>query len=211
MNVKPIPTDIQQLLEYRGNPYKWACENVKTLDSVDKFHPIKAFPSHEPYLEYYFSCLSEQALFATVKHRRMFITWANLIFCTHEASFFEGVRTAIISKKEEDADELVQRCSFIMDNLPKTLVRPTHKYVYGELRFPEIDSKIFAVAQGPDQLRQFTCTRIFGDEVMTWPQARATFVAMKPTLEGGGHVSLVSTRYPGFFKELIEDTFDAAA
>jgi len=211
MKLKPVHADIQQLLDYRQNPYKWAVDNVSTLDSVDKFNPIKKFPSHEPYLEYYFQCLKEQELFATVKNRRMFITWANLIFLTHEAIFFEGVRTAVISKKEEDADELLQSCNFILNNLPKTAIRPIHKYVYGEIRFPEIDSKIVAVAQGPDQLRQFTLTRIFGDEVVTWPQARATFVAMKPTLEGGGHVSLVSTRYPGFFKDLIEDTLDVAA
>jgi hypothetical protein len=33
---------------------------------------------------------------------------------------------------------------------------------------------------------------------------------MKPTLEGGGQLLIISTRYPGFFKELIEDTLEVA-
>jgi hypothetical protein len=31
---------------------------------------------------------------------------------------------------------------------------------------------------------------------------------MKPTIEGGGQICLVSTRFPGFFKELVEDALD---
>ena len=153
----------------------------------------------------------EEPLFALVKHRRMVCTWSMCLVFLWDAMFYEGRFNALISKKEEDSDDLVRRCKFIYDNLPKGIIKPKATYKYTELAFPEIDSKIKGFAQGPDQLRQYTCSRIGGDEIAFWPQARATFVAMKPTLEGGGKVTLISTRYPGFFKELIEDTLDQAA
>jgi len=128
-----------------------------------------------------------------------------------DAMFGIGRFNAMMSKKEEDSDELVRRCKFIYDNIPAGAlpVKPVMEYKYTTLKFPEIDSQIKGFAQGADQLRQFTCSRILGDEMAFWPAARASFVAMKPTLEGGGQVVLVSTRYPGFFKDLIEDVLDS--
>lgn len=219
MKVDALPSNIKDLIKYRTDPWLWAVDNVNTLDQVDKIRPIKPFPRftekrEDDYMNWYYERLKVEPLIALVKHRRMLITWGSLTFLTHEILHYEGRFIAIVSKKEEDADDLVQRCYFIYTNIKerkKDLLMPEAKYKYTEMVVPELNSIIKAVPQGPDQLRQYTCSRIFGDEVITWPEARATFVAMRPTLEGGGQVALVSTRKPGFFKQLIEDTLDEAA
>jgi hypothetical protein len=140
----------------------------------------------------------------------MIATWTACGVLLHDAMFNEGRFNAIMSKKEEDADELVRRCMFMYENISpsKLPVKPKMKYKYTELSFPEIDSKIKAFAQGTDQLRQYTCSRVVGDEIAFWPFALQAFVSMKPTIEGGGKITLLSTRFPGFYKELIEDTLD---
>jgi len=119
----------------------------------------------------------------------------------------------VISKKEEDSDDLVRRCKFIYDNLDSKIIpiKPLANYKYTELSFPEIDSVIKGFPSGSDQLRQRTCSRIWGDEFAFWENGEAALVAMKPTIEGGGQIALISTRsirFSGFFKKIIEDTID---
>lgn len=201
---------VAKLLLYRSSPWEFATQCVRTLDETDKWTPIKPFPSELLYLKYLMETILNEKLLALVKSRRMFCTWAICIIALWDAMLHEGRNIAIVSKKEEDSDDLVQRCKFIYDNIPEDAlpIKPVGEYKYTEFAFKEINSKIVGVAQGPDQLRQYTCSRVFADEIAFWPQAKETINAMKPTLEGGGQACLISTRYPGYFKELIEDTFD---
>lgn len=207
-----LPAPAQQLFTLR-NDHRFFLENaVWTLDQADKIAPLKRYPSQQdkPYLYELADRIVKTTLLALVKHRRMLATWTCCALAAHEALFFEGRNIAIISKKEEDSDELVRRVKFIIENITKDImpVKPSISYKYTELRIHDINSTVKGFAQGPDQLRQHTMSRIYADEIGFWPNARATFVAMKPTLQGGGKICLLSTRYPGFFKELIEDTID---
>jgi hypothetical protein len=138
------------------------------------------------------------------------MTWTACAVMLWDAMFNEERFIAIMSKKEEDSDDLVRRCKFIWENIPKSVmpIKPKFTYKFTELRSEENGSVIKGFAQGADQLRQFTCSRIFADEIGFWPNAEESFVGMKPTLQGGGKVVLISTRFPGFFQDLIEDTMD---
>src|SRR4030095_2838922 len=200
---------VERLLRFKKDHWAFLTECTWTLDQADKAQPIKQYPN-KAYLKYLSDRMVEETLFALIKHRRMIASWTMCGVFLHDAMFNEGRFNAIMSKKEEDADELVRRCLFIYENIPASAlpVKPKHKYKYTELSFPEIDSKIKAFAQGTHQLRQYTCSRIAADEIAFWPFALQAFVAMKPTIEGGGKITLLSTRFPGFYKDLIEDTLD---
>lgn len=213
MDLPPIDGGTEALLRNRRSVWRFATDCVRTLDQADQWEPVKPFPADLAYLRYILETAEREALCAIVKHRRMIITWTMCALATWDALFHEGRFIALVSKKEEDSDELVRRCKFIYDNIPKNAlpVRPVAEYKYTQLRFPEIDTVIKGFAQGPDQLRQYTCSRVICDEIAFWPQARATFTALKPTIEGGGKVALISTRFPGFFQELVEDQLDYAA
>lgn len=205
-------TAADNLYRFRANPWTFFQHGVYTLDQADQWNPIKKYPTDLPYLEWMVGQIWTQPLLAIVKHRRMVMTWTCCAFLLWDAMLHEGRFNAVLSKKEEDADELVRRCLFVYNNIPKDVMpfKPEVDPKYTELRFPEIDSVIKGFPQGADQLRQFTCSRIVADEMAFWPQARASFVSMKPTIEGGGKIVLLSTRYPGFFRELIEDQLEAA-
>ena len=173
------------------------------------------YPSREekPYLYWIQSEMYNEALLAIVKHRRLIITWTYCGVVLHDAMFREGRFNALLSKKEEDADDLVKRVKFIYDHIPKEKLplKPEFRYKYTEFRCEETDSVVKGVASGKDQLRQYTCSRVGCDEMAFWPACRDTFTALKPTLEGGGQVCLFSTRYPGFFQQIIEDKIDEDA
>lgn len=210
--IPTISPGMEVLLRLRRSPWAFISSAVYTLDQADQWAPIKPFPRDLAYLEWIADKVVSDPLVAIVKHRRMVITWLACAICLWDAMFHEGRFIALISKKEEDSDELVRRCKFIYDNIPaKALpVKPVLEYKYTQIRFPEIDTTIKGFAQGADQVRQYTCSRVICDEIAFWPQAKATFTSLKPTIEGGGKVCLVSTRFPGFFQEIVEDRLDAA-
>lgn len=204
-----MPEKLKWLFHYRKSSWEFLTKAVYTLDQVDKQNPIKKYPDKE-HLRIAADIITKERLLALVKHRRMMQTWTCCAIALWEAMLFEGQFVSLISKKEADSDDLVRRCRFIYEHIPDSAmpVKPKMVYKYTELRFPETDSIIKGLAQGADQLRQYTCSRIFADEFAFWPEAEDTFVAMKPTLEGGGKICLLSTRYPGFFKKIVEDTID---
>jgi hypothetical protein len=215
LSIEPLPIATELLLRNRKSVWNFLSTCVYTLDQADKWQPIKQYPAtaDKEYLKPIVEYVESDPLVALVKHRRMLITWTVVALGLWDAMFHEGRHIAFVSKKEEDSDELVRRAQFIYDNIPKAMlpIKPRAEYKYTQLRFPEINSFIKGYAQGPDQLRQHTCSRIMCDEIAFWPQARATFTSLKPTIEGGGKICLISTRYPGFFKQIIEDTLDEAA
>jgi hypothetical protein len=61
------------------------------------------------------------------------------------------------------------------------------------------------VAQGEHQMRQLSATAIFADEFAFWEHARQTYTAARPTIEGTGRFTGVSSAHPGFFKDLVFD------
>lgn len=199
-------------MRFRSSAWDFMSTCVFTLDQADKFNPIKKFPAHLAYLEWLTKRVVEEKLLAIVKSRRMVITWTVCAIYLWDAIFHEGRLNALVSKKETDSLDLLSRCKFIYDNIPDSIlpVKPSMEFKKKppELLFPEIDSKILGFPQGADQLRQYTCSRIAADEMAFWENARETFVAMKPTIEGGGQIVLFSTRYPGFFQQLIQDHLD---
>jgi hypothetical protein len=201
----------ERMIRVRRDVWQFLRTCVWTMDQADTLEPIKQYPDR-PYLRVMAEMIVKEPLLAIVKHRRMMVTWTCCAIAVWKALMREGRFIALVSKKEEDSDDLVRRCKFVLENIPATAfpVRPRLEYKYTQLSLPEINSVIKGVAQGPDQLRQYTCSWIVGDEIAFWPQARQTFTAMRPTIEGGGQITLLSTRYPGFFRELIHDELEAA-
>ncbi len=201
---------------YRDNPYAFLTECVFTLDQVDQKDPIKLFPDKE-YLELYVSIWMRCKLLAVPKSRRMTMSWTNIALFLWDAIFHKGRFMAFVSKKEEHAGELVERAEYIFKRIPHDKIPPdmlpriknnqmTKKPPV--LEFPDINSKIQGFPMGADQLRQFTFSGILGDEAAFWPEARQFYSASKPTLDGGGRMSLISSAAPGFFKKIVFDTLN---
>lgn len=139
------------------------------------------------------------------------MSWTNIALYLWACLFHKGQDFAFVSKKEDDAAELVHRAEFIYDHIPperiprELLPKKDTKAKPPALLFPEIDSKIQGFPMGADQLRQFTFSGILGDECAFWEEAREFYAAAFPTIEGGGRMTLISSRAPGFFQRLCYD------
>lgn len=185
---------------------------IRTIDESDRKSPIKAFPYNLAYVKLTFAIMEKEKLILIPKSRRMKMTWCTIVFILWDTMFHKGVHSACCSKKEDDADWLLrERIKFVYDNLdpsfPKEFL-PRMEYKYCLISFPEIHSKIQGFPQGADQLRMYTLSNIFGDELAFWEKTEDTFAGAKPTLEGGGRFIGVSSAAPGYFKKMVFDTVD---
>lgn len=204
---------LQRFHSYRQDPWLFLTECVRTLDPVDKDNPVKAFPQWT-YLKFFAKLWHRGQFIAIPKSRRMTMSWTNCALILWDILFHQGRNWAIVSKKEEDAAEILRRIDFIYENIPSEKI-PRDLLPERELKvkppvleFPEIRSRVQGYPMGADQLRQFTFSGIFGDECAFWPEAQKFYSAAKPTTDGGGKMVLVSSAAPGFFKKLVFDTLD---
>lgn len=130
-------------------------------------------------------------------------------FFSHRLIFFQ-------SKKDDDAAAMIDRAKHVYENLPwwlkeaAPLKRPLHKLPYNKIMFAN-GSLIWGIPQGQDVVRQHTASGILGDEFAFQNQAEEAWTAMKPTVDGGGQVILVSTANgKNFFYRVVFDRLDDA-
>lgn len=197
----------ESTVRYHDDPWAFLTEAVFTLDQISG--KIRAFPPHD-YLKDIVSLWQKERLLLVPKSRRMFVTWLFVALHYWLARYRPATTVAFVSRKEgrnesEGSAELVARAKFIHDHLPAHLEPIEIEYKFCRIKFPHNHSEIVGIGQGPDQLRQLTLTAIFADELAFWEQAREAFQAMRPTLEGGGRFTGVSSAHPGFFAQLVHD------
>lgn len=209
---------LQTYDNYAKSPWLFLTDCVFTKDEVDQENPIKIFPSYLDYLKFLGTLWETEKLLAIPKSRRMTCSWGFISLFTHDALFNSNRFHAFVSKKEDDAGDLVGRAEHIYNHIPEWRIPRAllPKIVNGKmtrqppmLRFEENGSKIQGIAMGADQLRQFTLSGILGDECAFWPDAQKFYSASKPTLDGGGRMVLISSRSPGFFKKIVFDKLNA--
>lgn len=203
---------------YARDTWAFLRDCVYTLDQVDQVHPIKPFPSDLEYLELLTTIWLKENLLAIPKSRRMTCSWNFISAYTHDTMFRPGRFNGFVSKKEDDAGELVSRSEFIYHHIPEwripraLLPKMKNDRMSKQpplLEFEDINSKIQGFPQGADQLRQFTMSGLLGDECAFWEKAQQFYSASKPVIDGGGRMTLISSRSPGFFKKIVFDKLDA--
>lgn len=191
--------------KWTRSPWAFIRDACVTRDEVDE-GAVKPFP-RLPYLRRICEVWEAHKLLAIPKSRRMMLTWIMLALHLHLALFVPRSAVFVQSKKADDSDYLIggDRMLFLYNNLPGWLRR------YG---LPEVQRKQYhllfsngsmvrAVSQGADQLRGYTATAILCDEIAFWERAAETWRALRPIVQGGGRVTLVSSASPGFFEAVV--------
>lgn len=188
---------------------------VWTLDSTDLRGPIKKFPA-DPWLRELTEVWlrADPPLFACPKTRRMMISW--LMVWNHQwiSMFHPGAHVYIQSETETKSNELIERAGFIYDHIPKgEIALPKPKpgkngasTMWCYMGFPKLHAFMQGIPQGANQLRQYTATAVMMDEAAFWEHGRESFGATKPTSEGGGRITVVSSAQNSWFKDLCFDS-----
>jgi hypothetical protein len=218
---------------YARDPWAWLTECVTTIDELDPAQPVKPFPvaacracarylgaaegaccgrcggSAAPlaYLRHLAESWhrAEPPILIVPKARRMLLTW---LFCALNAWLAwtrPYAKVFLVSNKEQKSAELLDRVHGILERLPPDRCAPLSiaRTLSPPLLQLDNNAMVFGVAEGADQLRQYTATSVLADEVGTWTWPRAAYTSMKPTTDAGGRITLVSSAYPGFFAELV--------
>jgi len=229
--------EVETRESYARDVWAWITDCVTTVDELDPATPIKLFPTQvcATHAQYagglipracpscqrpmsplaYLRDLARQwqsaspPLLLIPKARRMRLTWL-LVAChvwlavqrAHSNVFF-------VSSKEEKSAELIERARGILARLP-ALGGGAQQIQY-RMSPPSIrlenGALLMGVPEGADQLRQYTATAILADEFGTWQYPRAAFVAMRPTIDGGGRLTVLSSAWPGTWAEMIKGEF----
>lgn len=209
---------LERYAQLRNDPWLFLKHAVFTHDEIDAEEPIKRFPSHLTYLYFLTLMWQREKRLAIPKSRRLTVSWTFIALALWDAIFHKGRSWALVSKKELDSLELIQRANFIFEHIPPEIISPDllPKRKRGEmqssppvLEFPEIHSKLMGFPSGANQMRQRGFSGLFFDEVAFWEEAEAAYVSAEPTVKGGGRMVMVSTRYPGFFKKIVYDQLDS--
>lgn len=186
------------------NPLYFLYHFVYTLDQEDRKNPIKLFPQKD-YIEELVNIWVKEKLLLIVKSRRMMLTWLFNALFLWDTMYHNGVNTFFISKKEDDAADLVNRSFFIYDHLPDFFKVPCRKK-HCLLEFPDMNSQIRGVSQDANALRQQTASNLLSDEMAFQPFGKEALMASRPTLGKGGRFVGVSTiNGKNFFYELLHD------
>jgi hypothetical protein len=184
---------------------------LKTVDAHGKgTEKVVSVPIHKLYVRKILKLAQKAQKLAVYKSRQMFVTWAMCIVLLQVVLFQPGVLIGIISKKEEDAGKVLGRIKILYDYMPvhwKAYLPVPQWYkakkgivVRMVIHHPNglPDSIIQAYPSGEDQVRMETFSLIYWDEVGFAPDqdARLTYGALKPTIDGGGRLLMSSTPPP---------------
>lgn len=209
------PKELRELLE-TAEDLVWECSVedpwffmrsvATTLDEHDSENPYKNFPDHE-YLEALVRLLETHPFLAMPKSRQLMASWLVSAFGLWWAMTHHGQLILFQSKKEEDANRLIDRVWGIYERLPEHFRRrfpAEHSYL--RITFKQSDTKIEGIPQGAHQIRSTTPSMFFSDEMAFQDEAEASYTAALPALQGargGGRGIFVSSAAPGFFQELV--------
>ena len=206
-----MATAVEEVKKAKDDLFYYLTHMVFTQDEHDSTSPIKPLPIDKEYLQDLAWLFLNEPLLLVEKSRQMLVTWIMVACHLWDGQFHEGRRIFFQSKKEKDANALVDRAKFIYNHYPEpyatvlyTLYPATQSYL--RLQFGKQSSIIEGVPQGADQIRMYTASRIFSDEMAFQDKAEEAFIAAKPTIVGGGSFCGVSTpNFKNFFYLLKSD------
>ena len=103
-------------------------------------------------------------------------------------TFFESSRVLELSKKEDDANDFLEKSKFINDNHPDFLRLKLNPDQAGHVGFPATHSRIRALTSTEHSGRSTDATLVVTDEweFFLHDYAERNFAAVKPTLDKGG-------------------------
>ncbi len=154
--------------------------------------------SHVPFMVWAMQCdvlttMEQHRLLAILKSRQVGVSWLACLFALRNCALYPGYPVLCLSRSQGDADELIHRISFMYHHHQDVggLSRLT-KDNTGALEWAN-NSSVVSLAATRNAGRGFTGALVILDEwaFMAWP--RQTLAAVKPTIDAGGKLFIISS------------------
>ena len=194
----------------------FCAQGCRTVDEHDPDEPIKALPLDElQYLIIFMWLFATERLYMIPKSRQIMITWIAFICILWRLMKNPFQKWALVPKKKDDGMAHIEDRikNVLWWNLPKwltsqyTIARIKGTFHITHFRGQPWNSWLTVYPQGADQLRQFTHSGVFGDEVAFQRLMRDWWKAAMPTVGGRkgkhGQVVLVSSARKGAYFEKL--------
>lgn len=194
VNTAKSLTEQIEIERAKKDPYYFLTRLCYTIDEHDDNNNFKLIPKKE-YIRDLTDLFVTEDLLLIEKSRQMMVSWVFAGLALWYTMLRPATRTFIMSKKEKDADALLDRIKIIYERLPIKIKEeyPAEQFTYLNIKWPKTNSIIQGLAQGPDQIRQYTASLVIMDEAAFQEKAEKTWQAIKPALVGGGKFVAIST------------------
>lgn len=183
--------------------------HIEDLDSAEIAVPFSLWPKQKEALD----AFTNNRLVIVLKARQLGLTWLAMGYSLHTKLFTPGRTVVGMSRREDDAKELVRRLEFILRYLPKWMIRHVKDKVDGyagptwdssvlsiTINHPGKEPSVFrSMSSAPDSGRSFTANLVVLDEwaFQQWAEeiwSSAYPIVNRPT---GGQVIGLSTAKRG--------------
>lgn len=201
----PIETDPTRAWDPQDNPWikifipGWAF----TQDEHDEVTPFKRLPDKKYLRALAYMWVHENRLLVP-KSRQVMLTWLFCCVAAHEHLFRPARRTAFISKKFDDANNLIDRVMVVKKKLPADRFNvPQVRRISGIMDVPETGSMIQAMSEEARELRSYTFSWIFSDEFAFQDQSAEIIRAAMPTIQKDRFTGVSSVNGEEVFHSMV--------
>jgi hypothetical protein len=134
-------------------------------------------------------------LCVVLKARQLGVSWLAAMYALWVAIRRPGQSVLLISRRQEDADKLLEKVAYIWERLPGW--RPRAVVNVRTIKFPGLGSEIEALPASENIGRSRTAQLVILDEHAHQPFARKIFLAIKAVAEKGQVLSISSANGQG--------------
>lgn len=134
-------------------------------------------------------------LILILKARQLGISWLVCAYVLHKCFFFPGQKVLLLSKGKGEAAELLERIVFMYGLLPPWMKAMGPRVIKQNTLEIEWDngSNIESIAATKEAGRSFTASIVVLDEAAFMLWASTIYTAVKPTIDAGGQLIVLST------------------
>jgi hypothetical protein len=137
--------------------------------------------------------MERERLIAFLKSRQVGLSWLACLYAMRRCALYPGYPVLCLSRSQDDADELVHRMSFMYhQHQDRAWFSRLIKDNTADLAWAN-GSSVVSLAATKNAGRGFTGALVLLDEwaFMQWP--RETLAAVKPTIDAGGKLFIISS------------------
>lgn len=151
--------------------------------------PFDVWPAQQGVLTH----MVNDRLIVFLKARQIGVSWLACLFAMRQCALYPGYPVLCLSRSQDDADKMIHRISFLYrQHQDREQMSSLVKDNMGSMAWAN-GSSVVSLAATKNAGRGFTGALVILDEwaFMQWP--RQTLTAIKPTIDAGGKLFIISS------------------